>query len=90
MKKTLQNVLNAMLDSDYTDEDGNIISGADLLALRLFKRAIKGDVKAFQVIRDTCGQAPPINVVSANIDPEVINEVEEMVYNVQKEYEDEE
>ena len=43
------------------------------------KKALKGDVKAFEVLRDTAGEKPIDKVMVADVDQSVIDEVEEMV-----------
>ena len=43
------------------------------------KKALKGDVKAFEVLRDTAGEKPIDKVMVADVDQSVIDEVESMV-----------
>lgn len=89
MKETFSNVLTEMLEKRYFDNEScDDMTGTQLIALRLFQRALSGDVKAFEVIRDTCGQAPVIkSIISNDIDPEIVNEVEQLVYEYEKEEE---
>ena len=90
-EKRLENALNKILDTDYKDTDGQVVSGAELIARHLFKRAIEGSTSAFQLIRDSVGERPPqLQKVELEkgVDPEVIAEVEDMVYQIEQEYEE--
>lgn len=49
------------------------------LSTALIERALLGDTKAFEVIRDTIGEKPVDKVEVATIDPDVVAEVEAMV-----------
>ena len=61
-KKTLKEELELLLLSDDRQ---------NRMSLALLERAINGDVKAFEVIRDTIGQKP--KDVVENINPPTIN-----------------
>jgi hypothetical protein len=61
------------------DKKGNKASGAEALASTLFKKALAGDLKAFELVRDTAGQKPVERVMLAEVDQKTINEVEAMV-----------
>lgn len=87
----LENALKEILSKSYKDNDGEVIDGAQLIARRLFKRAIEGSTAAFQLIRDSVGERPPqLQKVELEkeVDPEVIAEVEDMVYQIEQEYEE--
>ena len=49
------------------------------ILIKNMKKALKGDVKAFEVLRDTAGEKPIDKVMVADVDQSVIDEVEEMV-----------
>ena len=57
-KKLLKDCLNELLASELTDKNGVTKTGSEMLAATLMKKAMKGDVKAFEVIRDTAGEKP--------------------------------
>ena len=57
-KANIRRALEMLLERDYTMEDGSILSGAEVIALRQMERALDGDTKAFEVIRDSSGQKP--------------------------------
>lgn len=69
-RKTLREGLLALLSAGKTQEDMN---------LALIARALTGDVKAYEVIRDTIGEKPIDKVMVAEVDQNVINEVEAMI-----------
>lgn len=71
-RKTLREDLLALLSAGKTQEDMN---------LALIARALTGDVKAYEVIRDTIGEKPIDKVMVAEVDQNVINEVEAMINN---------
>ena len=57
-KANIRRALEMLLERDYPMEDGSILSGAEVIALRQMERALDGDTKAFEVIRDSSGQKP--------------------------------
>ena len=76
-RKTLRETLLLMLEDDNIQDD---------IALALIKEAKNGNnagsvTKAFEVIRDTIGEKPVDKVMIAEVDQNVINEVEAMVNN---------
>ena len=78
-KKMLKDCLEILLESALVDEDGELKSGAEILAATVFKKALAGDLDAFKVVRDTAGQKPVEKVMIADVEPSVIAEVEAMV-----------
>ena len=69
-KKDLRLALEALLEKEYNNGKGEKISGAELLAYKQFDKALKGDTRAFEVVRDTAGQKPVEKVEVAKIDKE--------------------
>lgn len=57
-KRDLRKALETLLEKDYTDTDGTVMAMAEALALKQIEKALKGDTKAFEVVRDTVGQKP--------------------------------
>ena len=78
-KKLLRECLEILLEKEMTDKKGETMTGAEALSAKLFKEAMKGNVKAFEVLRDTAGQKVPDKIMVAEVDADVINEVEAMV-----------
>lgn len=71
-RKELREELLALLSTGNTQKN---------ISLALIDQALNGNVKAFETIRDTIGEKPIEKVVVSEVDPNVINEVEEMVKN---------
>lgn len=77
-KKLLRECLEELLAKEYTSE-GKTLTGSEALAVALMKKAMKGDVKAFEVLRDTAGEKPIEKVMVAEVEQSIIDEVEKMV-----------
>lgn len=80
-KRDLRLALEALLEKEYQGIDGKRLSGAEAIAIKQMEKALKGDTKAFEVIRDTAGQKPVDKVMISEVDQSVIDEVESMVLN---------
>lgn len=57
-KRDIRLALEALLEKDITDKHGNTMSTAEAIAIKQIEKALKGDTKAFEVVRDTAGQKP--------------------------------
>lgn len=84
-KAMLKDCINILMEKKFIDEEtGKRLTGAEQLSINLFMKAL-GEVdtakaaKAFEVIRDTSGQKPIEKVMIAEVDPDIINEVEAMM-----------
>jgi hypothetical protein len=80
-KRDLRQAIEILLETDIKGKNGEIKSGAEAIAIAQFQKALKGDTRAFEVIRDTAGQKPVEKVMVAEVDNDVINEIENMVLN---------
>ena len=69
-RKTLKEELLLILSEGETQQS---------VTLALIEKAMSGDTKAFEVIRDTIGEKPVDKVMIADVEPSVIAEVEAMV-----------
>ena len=69
-RKTLKEELLLILSEGETQQS---------VTLALIEKAMSGDTKAFEVIRDTIGEKPIDKVMIADVEPSVIAEVEAMV-----------
>ena len=78
-KRDLRKALEMLLEKDFTNEQGEKMQGIDVIATALFKEASKGNVKAFNSLRDTIGQMPVQKIQVAEIDQSVVEEVERAV-----------
>ena len=57
-KRDIKRALDALLEKDITAKNGETMTGAEAIALKLMEKALNGDVKAFEVLRDSAGQKP--------------------------------
>lgn len=80
-KRDLKRAMDILLERDIMDSKGETRSGAEYIAMQQFKKALKGDTKAFEVIRDTAGQKPIDKIQVAEVDADVLAQVENMVMN---------
>ena len=78
-KRDLRLAMEMLLEQDITGKDGTVKSGAEAIAVQQFKKALKGDSKAFEIIRDTSGQSVVQKIAVAEVDADVLAEVERMV-----------
>lgn len=78
-KKSLREAMQILMDTDLTGKDGKTMTGTEAMAARAFQAALKGDWKAWELVRDTAGQKPVERVMVADVEPSVIAEVEAMV-----------
>lgn len=78
-KKLLKECFDELLEREWENRDGKKASGSEVLSLTVFKKAMAGDLKAFELLRDTAGQKPVDKVMLAEVDQATINEVEAMV-----------
>lgn len=69
-RKTLREELLALLSAGNTQKDMN---------LAIIARALEGDVKAYEVVRDTIGEKPVDKIMVAEVDQTIIDEVEAML-----------
>ena len=83
--KTFKEELQALLAMDIEDANGNKVNAQEKVNMALIVKATKGDVKAYEAIRDTLGQKPVEEksvVVSAPLESriEVIDELNRRLY----------
>lgn len=81
-RRDLRLALEGLLFKKYpVNQDGKRrhLSGAELIALKQFQKALKGDTHAFEVVRDTAGQKPVERVENVGISAEDIRIVESYV-----------
>lgn len=84
-KRDLRLAMEMLLEKDITDKNGKTVSGAEAIALKQFEKALKGDTRAFEMIRDTAGQKPVDRIQVSEIDQSVIDEVEAIVLGGEEE-----
>lgn len=74
-KKLMREAFEELLSRDYHDQSGNVLDGTSALAAKVFKQAMDGDLKAFEIIRDTTGQKPVERVETVEISQETYERV---------------
>ena len=84
-KRDIRIALEALLEKGYNIKDPEKpnerkdVSGAEALALIAMNKALRGDLKAFELVRDTAGQKPIERMVIADVDAETLLDVERLV-----------
>ena len=90
-KASMRMALDVLLEKDYNIKDPDDaakrkdVSGAEALALVMMGKALRGDPKAWELVRDTAGQKPIERMVIADVDAETLAEVERMVEGIEEE-----
>lgn len=75
-KKNLREALEILLEREWTDKKGQTATGTEAITLKLFEKAMKGDLRAYEIIRDTTGQRPTEQMY---IEVEGNNELAELI-----------
>lgn len=78
-KKTFREAMEALLEKEVLDKNGNKIDLLTAISAKQIEKASKGDTKAFEVIRDTIGQKPVEKVEISDIDSKIAQEIEDYV-----------
>lgn len=78
-KKTFRAAMEAILETEVIDKNGNKIDLLTAISAKQIEKANKGDTKAFEVIRDTIGQKPVERVEITEWDTKVAGEIEAYV-----------
>ncbi len=69
-KRDIRLALEALLEKDISDKNGNVMTTTEAIALKQIEKALKGDTRAFEVVRDTAGQKPMDKVEVTGLDTE--------------------
>lgn len=79
-RKTFREVFDALLSQEYTTKDGDRVTGVEMAAMKVMEQImVNGNMEAFKIARDTVGEKPVEKVMVADVDPDVISEVEQAV-----------
>ena len=65
-KAMLRDCLQILMEKKMLDENGNKITGAEALSVEVFQKALAGDMKAWELLRDTAGQKPADKIEQTN------------------------
>lgn len=77
-KKRLRECLDVFLSAEYGKE-GNRLNGREAMAFSAVTAAMRGDWKAWELVRDTVGEKPIEKIMVADVDAEVVEQIENMV-----------
>lgn len=83
LRHALQNFLDG--PSGVKDKNGKELSGTELMVAVAVKEMSRGNPKFWELIRDTSGQKPVEQIMVAEVDPAVIDEVESLVDGLNEE-----
>lgn len=75
-KRDLRLAMEALLEKTYSTSEGTELSGAEAIALKQMEKALKGDARAFELVRDTAGQKPVEVVEQVNVDAQYAEKME--------------
>ena len=78
-RKAFAEAFNQLLEQEFTDHNGTSRSGVELIAMKTFKSAMDGDLRAMQIIRDTVGEMPVQRLEVDTIDPQARAEMDELL-----------
>ena len=85
-KADLKKQLLVWMESDVAkDKDGNPLTGAELMVKVAAKEMRAGNPRFWELIRDTAGFKPIDKIQVAEVDPDVINEVDKIVNDIEAE-----
>jgi hypothetical protein len=78
-KRDLKLAIQTLLETDIKGKNGEVKTGAEAIAIAQFQKALKGDTRAFEVLRDTSGQSVVQKVAVAEVNQDIIDDIEKMV-----------
>ena len=78
-RKAMREAFEELLQRRYTDREGRETDGVTALTTRVYQKALDGDMKAVQFIRDTVGEMPVQRVQVDTIDPQARAEMDELL-----------
>lgn len=74
-KRKMKEAFEELLANTYKNTNGEEVDGTTALTYKVFQQALNGDLKAFEIIRDTTGQKPVERVETVEISPETYERV---------------
>ena len=76
-KKSLREAMQILMDADLTGKDGKTMTGTEAMAAKAFQAALKGDWKAWELVRDAAGQKP-VDKVQVKTDVNIADSAERL------------
>lgn len=83
-KRKYKEIFETLLDEEITDRAGVKRTIKEAGAMNIIKKFVGGDLKAFELIRDTIGEKPVEVVMSADVSDTDIEEVQKMIKNAKQ------
>ena len=71
-KKTMKEMLDYLLEKEINNKQGEKVNTQEAITLALLKQALNGNVKAYEVIRDTIGEKPTDKQIITNTTPQIV------------------
>jgi hypothetical protein len=71
-KKTMKEMLDYLLEKEIANKSGEKASTQEAISIALIKQALNGNVKAYEVIRDTIGEKPTEKQEITNTTPQIV------------------
>lgn len=65
-RKTMKAMLEMLLEKEITNAKGEKATTQEAITVSLIKQALQGNVKAFEIIRDTMGEKPDAPIININ------------------------
>lgn len=79
-RKTLREELLRLLEEEVTSRSGEKMQANVAISASMINQAMKGNVKAYAIIRDTIGEKPVERVIVNTPDPDIIRNVESVLF----------
>lgn len=73
-KKTFRDMLEFLLEKEITNKAGEKATTQEAISVSLIKKAMSGDVRAFEVIRDTIGEKPTDKIDATNTNMDITDQ----------------
>ena len=77
--RTLREELETLLAEKQKQPSGKMMTIQEGITAALIKQALNGDVRAYEMIRDTIGQKPIDRIMVADVSEDVVDEIEKAV-----------
>lgn len=77
-KKLLKESIEMFLSMEYDTAQGKMC-GSDAITYAQLQKALRGDTKAFEVLRDTVGQKPVEKVMISDVNADTMAEIDNLV-----------
>lgn len=80
-KRSIARAFKERLTTEFTDSDGNKMTGAEIIAMSIFKGANDGNARMVEIALGLIGEKPAEKIVLAEVEQSVIDDVERMVFS---------